>query len=413
MPKSSTVKLRCVHKYLIATSTKEPSRSMYNYAFFVYCFLMDETEKKVFVLDEEWFCRIQSESSAHLELPLHQQVLVTDDTTDIERGIERLVAVCGKYDNILDDDATVSLVVSIIIPAECSNSLHTDATMVDQERSLKYEINFAQMRRKDWASASEFKLIIVNNYMLILQQRSFYMLNPRNFETCHLSSLPENSYCYLLSSHASQAYAVIGTNRILSVLKYDFHDDKWIEVIDLPMNLLYADVCVCQDMIYVTSYTNKSDGSLASFLSIDPVARNITTLPDLPNSNHDWASSRIDVVDEQLYYDTLDDDDEEEQYTFNFSTKQWELVPFEQRVLEFDDGTVSIGDHIFYVKSFMSENIGLCLLEKNHMKNPLQLCHMNYSCNLKLYKLTFPDFQETYPNSKATCSVMQELDIEL
>jgi len=156
-------------------------------------------------------------------------------------------------------------------------------------------------------------------------------------------------------------------------------------------------------MLYVTGFL----ASIASFMSVDPVTGHVTRLADLPNSSHRLVPSIL-VDGEQLFYITWDASSycNKEQYTFNFTTMEWDLVPFKPDVSQPEDGeVVYIGERKFH--AYYDETIRMC---------KMCICTENATVirygtdQLQISRLTFPSFLRTCLARKVNSSTIEEIE---
>jgi len=335
-------KFECIDTYINTSKIDTPSENLYNYAFFIFCFLLDDNQKESVVSEcgnndsnnqHGWFSKIQSESAAHLELPMSEQVLIHDGKTNIQNGDQGLVTVSRKDG------------INIVIPTY-PHSVNASNLRWNAEY-IVCKTGITSMIKKE---NRHLPLItVVNNFMILVQDKTCYLFNPRNMKLEEIASFDEKRQCLLMLSHASDVFAIVNCldEDHDIVMKYNFVKNVWIELSVIPMKMQEVSGQVYQDLLYITGLNLDYDPIV--FFSIEPVTCKVTRLVDLPVND----STKLVVYDDTLYCQTHRYNEDFRQYKYLTDEKKWHKCQNDyQDILDCAVSVkcrLAIGTHTFHV----------------------------------------------------------------
>jgi len=298
-PLKSVNKFECMCRYMEAKKNITiPASQLYNYAFFLYCFLLSDEEKREFssrseLSSLEWFAKIQSESSEYLSVPMHQQVSKQSEQYDVQQGVEVLVDVEPNC-NFLGVTMSSANVNGIFAPRRLC--LHPGVEDLKEQESILTEY---KLTYKHFKQGELDKTTVVNNYLLLTQIGGLcFLFNPRNLSLEQVGSLPSNYSCYCLLSHGKHLLAIGGMlDEGVStdcIKKFDFDNNEWKDFAKLPVKVLSLIGCVHKGLMYVSGGLTLQPGvgpmrNACAFICIDPTTGSVSRLPDLPASGGSLA----------------------------------------------------------------------------------------------------------------------------
>jgi len=309
-----------------------------------------------------WFARLVSESSAHLSLPMHRQVLVQDDKTKVQHGEEGLLVVSPLGGTSLE----------VVAPKFQQDQ---DGNVI---KPPVYTI--LNLKAKHLAYNNRY-ITVVNNYMICVNHsRTCYIFNPRNMKVEKIASLPHDYFIQSMPLSDKDVFVITCKYHDVEdhivcthVMKYNFQDNQWAQLTILPEafnHVDFLDGCIYQDTMYIIG----KGTNINIFVSVDTVSGDTTILP------HVIDSDNINLRNGQIISETGD-----EQYEFELESQKWKKCVNQQEPFSF------FIDKKSFVSSINSE-FTFELIDV-YRDVPIQDVERLRSC-----KLTFPEIPDTCIN---------------